>query len=73
MLRKKRKLSQQELASALSVDRSTVAKWENGGFPRADKLPKLAKILKCKVDDFFVANGGAFSRNRDIKINAPRD
>ncbi len=46
--------TQNEFALKLSVDRSTVAKWETGeALPRADKLPQLAEILDCKIDDLF--------------------
>lgn len=55
-LRNKANLSQEELASLLSVDRSTIAKWETGSaLPRADKLPNLAKILNCSIDEIFNA------------------
>ncbi len=47
-------LTQEQLACQMNVDRSTVAKWETGDAkPRADKLPELAQILKCKIDDLF--------------------
>ncbi len=47
-------MSQQVLADALEVERSTVAKWETGkSSPTADKLPQLAKILNCTIDDLF--------------------
>ena len=33
---------------------STVAMWESGeNVPRADKLPDLARVLGCTVDDLF--------------------
>lgn len=50
-IRKARGLLQEDVAKACGVDRSTIAKWESGLFlPRADKLPALAKILKCSID-----------------------
>lgn len=53
-IREKYNISQQNLAELLSVDRSTVAKWETGkALPTADKLPKLAQILKCNIDELF--------------------
>lgn len=56
-LRLKNNLSQEELANLLSIDRSTVAKWETGkALPRADKLPTLAKILNCSMDEIFNIN-----------------
>lgn len=46
--------TQNNIASMLSIDRSTIAKWESGeALPRADKLPQLAQILNCKIDDLF--------------------
>ena len=53
-LRKKAGMTQLKLSEFLNVDRSTVAKWESGeAKPTADKLPKIAKILNCKIDDLF--------------------
>ena len=52
--RKKTGVTQSDLAIALGVTQATVAMWETGeALPRADKLPKLAKILNCTVDDLF--------------------
>ena len=53
-LRKKNCLSQCELAELLSVQRSTVAKWETGRtFPRTEQLPKLARALNCTIDELL--------------------
>lgn len=47
-LRKARKISQQQLAAKLYVDRSTVARWETGTrIPDTALLPKLAAELGC--------------------------
>lgn len=55
--REKLKLSQEELAEKVAVDRSTIAKWETGkAMPRADKLPELARILECEVSELFERN-----------------
>lgn len=52
--REKLKLTQEHLAQYCGVDRATVSKWETGEYmPRADKLPKLAKLLNCTVDDLL--------------------
>ena len=46
--------TQKEIASYFSINISTVAKWETGeSLPRADKLPELAKILGCTVDELL--------------------
>lgn len=48
-------LTQEELSKELRIDRSTVAKWETRGvMPRADKLPALAKLFGCQIDDLFL-------------------
>jgi transcriptional regulator with XRE-family HTH domain len=47
-------LTQEQLAKLVNTDRSTVAKWETGGsLPRADKLPTLATVLDCSVDELL--------------------
>jgi len=47
------KISQEELAKKLHVERSTVAKWESGTYPRASKLERIARVLNCSVDDLL--------------------
>lgn len=52
--RKEASLSQQEIADKLGVSQQCVAKWESGeSLPRADKLPQLAEILGCTVDELL--------------------
>ena len=52
--RKKRDLSQEEVAKILGVDRAAVAKWETGAnSPRLDRLVELAKLFRCSVDDLL--------------------
>lgn len=47
-------LTQDEIASKLSISRTTISMWETGEtMPRADKLPELAKILNCTIDSLF--------------------
>lgn len=47
-------LSQAELAKAMNVEVSTVAKWETGSsYPRAKLFPKLADTLGCSIDELF--------------------
>lgn len=53
--RERANIKQKDIAEALRIDRSTVAKWETGeSLPRADKLPQLAKILGCTVDELLM-------------------
>ena len=52
--REKAGLTQQGLADELGVSQSTVAMWETQkSLPRTDKLPALAKILGCTIDDLL--------------------
>lgn len=47
-------LTQEELGKMLNVNRTTVAMWETGAaMPRAEKLPKIAEALGCKIEDLF--------------------
>lgn len=50
-LRRKRGLSQEELAAQLEVSRQAVSKWESGqGYPETDKLLRLSALLGCSLD-----------------------
>ena len=52
--REKAGLTQQDLANELGVGKSTVATWETQkSLPRTDKLPALAKILGCTIDELL--------------------
>lgn len=53
-LREREGLTQKYLAEQLNVEQSLISIWESGkNQPRADKLPVLAKVLNCKIDDLF--------------------
>ena len=52
--REKENLTQEALAVKLSVERSTIAKWESGQVkPRVGNLVKLATVLNCTVDELL--------------------
>lgn len=52
--RKRIGLSQNELSKILNVDQTAVSMWETGkSMPQASKLPQIAKILGCTVDELF--------------------
>ena len=56
-LRKKKGLSQEELAVRLNIVRQTVSKWEKGlSVPDADLLVKLADILEVSVAELLGGN-----------------
>lgn len=53
-LRVSKGLTQIALANLIGTTRSAVAMWESGtSSPRADKLPELARILGCTVDELL--------------------
>lgn len=53
-IRKGRGITQTELAQLLNVSQANISQWENGeAMPRADKLPELAKILDCSIEDLY--------------------
>ncbi len=53
-LRKKAGLTQFHLAECLSIEQSTISKWETGeSKPRTNMLPVLAKALNCTIDELF--------------------
>lgn len=49
------KITQNEMAEKLGFSNSSVyCKYENGAYKfNAETLPMLAKILKCKIQNFF--------------------
>lgn len=52
--RKENGLSQKALSERLGVSQQCVAKWETGrSHPRAELLPKIAKVLNCTVDELL--------------------
>lgn len=56
-LRKSRNMTQDTLASALGVQRTTISMWETGqSLPRAELLPKLAAALGCTIDELLSGN-----------------
>ena len=51
-LRKKKGLSQEELAEKLGVSRQSVSKWEsNNTYPETDKIVQICNIFECTMDD----------------------
>lgn len=53
-LRKKRGLTQEELAEQLYVFRTAISKWESGrGYPSIDSLKAIAKYFSVSVDDLL--------------------
>lgn len=56
-LRKKKGLSQEELAEKLNVSRQSVSKWEsNNTYPETDKIVQICNIFECSMDDLINDN-----------------
>lgn len=48
--------TQREVARILGVKESAVSKWERGvSKPRADKLPVLAKLYGCTIEELLAS------------------
>ena len=54
MLRKLKKLSQEELAEKVGISRQTLSKWETGeSLPDIEKAKILADLLEVSLDDLL--------------------
>ncbi len=53
-LRKRRGLTQEELAQALYVSRTAVSKWESGrGYPSLDSLRQISRFFSVSIDELI--------------------
>lgn len=55
-LRKERNITQEQLATFVNVSPQAVSKWENGGTPDCELLPKIADYLQVSIDNLFGRN-----------------
>ena len=56
--REKAGLSRPDVARAMKVDMAAVFRWETGeAYPRAEKLPRLADLFGCTIDDLYGRDG----------------
>ena len=56
-LRKKQKISQQDLADILGVTNKAVSKWENGkAKPTTNVLRKMASYFQIPVEELLIRN-----------------
>ena len=62
-LRKKKNLSQEDLASILNVSRQTISKWETGdSTPDLDKIVPLCNFFEISTDEFLKGRDVVYER-----------
>ena len=62
-LRKKKNLSQEDLASVLNVSRQTISKWETGDSnPDLDKIVPLCNFFDISTDEFLKGKDIVYER-----------
>ena len=61
-LRKEKGITQDELAQYVGVSVQAVSKWENGGAPDIELLPKIADFFSTTIDALF-GRGACENRN----------
>lgn len=53
-LRKKKRLTQEELAKELFVSRTAISKWESGrGYPNIDSLKEISRFFGVSIDELI--------------------
>ncbi|MBQ3374765.1 MAG: helix-turn-helix domain-containing protein [Oscillospiraceae bacterium] len=68
--RRRRKISQQELASLLGVTRNTVINWEAGkSRPDLEKIPAICEALEIPAGDLFSDRPGKISGTEDVLLH----
>lgn len=64
-LRRRRGMSQQDVADAIGVTRQTVSNWELGqGAPALDKAAELARLYRVTIDDLVRDEVDVVASNR---------
>lgn len=70
-LRKKKGLSQEELANILNVSRQTVSKWETDqSTPDFDKIMPLCKLYEISADELLTGNKNNDLKKESVKIES---
>lgn len=76
-LRKKKGLTQQQLADMLSLSNKTISKWESGaGSPDISNLPPLADALDVSVDELLrgeLLAAVPIESNAQVNINTKKE
>lgn len=72
-LRKRRGLTQEDVAGALFVSRTAVSKWESGrGFPSIDSLRMIARFYGVTVDELLSCDQALTIAEEDQKLRRER-
>ena len=71
ILRKKNKLSQEQLAEKVNVSRQSVSKWETGeAYPEMNNMLELCKIFNCKINNLVNDNiADVDSLDEEVKMS----
>lgn len=71
LIRKSKKMSQEDLAFKVGVSRQSVSKWETGeSYPEMNNILELCKIFNCKINDIVHTNMSDLnSLDEEIKMN----
>ena len=72
-LRKQNGWSQMDLAKKINVSDKAVSKWENGGMPSVDLLPRLSKIFNVSIDYLLLGEDNSNSAVMLDKSEEPSD
>lgn len=68
-LRKKKNMSQEELATVLNVSRQTISKWETGeSNPDFDKIVPLCNFFEISTDE-FLRGGNSVLEETLVRVN----
>ena len=69
-LRKRRGLTQEELAEELFVSRTAVSKWESGrGYPNIESLKEISAYFSVSIDDLLSGEKLIFIAEKENKAN----
>ncbi len=72
-MRKERGIKQDELANYVGVTAQAVSKWENGGVPDTEVLPKIADFFEVSMDSLFGRNITDYSDLQTVFCNKIRN
>ena len=71
-LRKKKGVTQEQLASYLGVSPQAVSKWENGSYPEGDLLPKISEYFEVSISYLYGQEKEKVSIEQEVQ-NVLRD